>query len=68
MMPSYATDIRPLFRDRDIRAMQFVFDLADYQAVKDNATVIYERLANGSMPCDGAWTEEHIALFQLLDR
>jgi len=63
-MPSFASDIRPLFRDQDVEAMDFAFDLSDYQAVKANAGGIYERLADGSMPCDAPWPDEHVALFR----
>jgi len=63
-MPSFASDIRPLFRDSDIEEMQFAFDLSQYEDVKANADGIYDRLAEGSMPCDGAWPEDRIALFR----
>ncbi len=63
-MPSFATDIRPLFREQDIRAMEFAFDLSEYEDVKEHAEEIYERLADGSMPCDEAWPEDRIALFR----
>jgi hypothetical protein len=61
---SYEGDIRPLFRDRDVRSMSFAFDLSSYDDVRDNAEAIYERLANGTMPCDGAWTPEDVARFR----
>ena len=63
-MPSFARDIRPLFRDKDIEDMQFAFDLSKYDDVKNNAAAIYERLADGSMPCDGPWSEDHITQFR----
>ncbi len=63
-MPSFAQDIRPLFRDKDVHAMRFAFDLSQYDEVKTNAQGIYDRLADGSMPCDGAWAEDRIALFR----
>jgi hypothetical protein len=63
-MTGFASDIRPLFRDKDIDEMAFAFDLADYEAVKEHADTIYERLADGSMPCDDAWPPERIALFR----
>ncbi len=63
-MPSFARDIRPLFRDTDIEEMRFAFDLSQYEDVKSNAAGIYDRLADGSMPCDEAWPEERIALFR----
>lgn len=63
-MPSFARDIRPLFRDSDVDEMSFAFDLSDYEDVKTNADAIYERLSNGSMPCDGAWPDDQVALFR----
>jgi hypothetical protein len=63
-MLSFAQDIRPLFRDDDIKEMKYAFDLSRYQDVKANAQGIYERLADGSMPCDGAWSADQIALFR----
>ncbi len=33
-MPSFAQDIRPLFREIDIDEMRFVFDLSQFEDVK----------------------------------
>jgi hypothetical protein len=63
-MPSFARDIRPLFRDKDVEDMRFAFDLSQYADVKANAQAIYDRLADQSMPCDGPWAADQIALFQ----
>jgi hypothetical protein len=63
-MPSFASDIRPLFRDEDVQEMGFAFDLSQYDDVKANADGIYERLADGSMPCDGPWPAERVAVFR----
>jgi hypothetical protein len=63
-MPSFERDIRPLFRDDDVQAMQYAFDLSAYQDVKDHAQSIEERLADGSMPCDGSWSDAQIDLFR----
>jgi hypothetical protein len=63
-MPSFARDIRPMFRDKDVEEMQFAFDLSRYEDVKSNATGILDRLSDGSMPCDQAWPPERIALFR----
>lgn len=63
-MPSFAQDIRPLFRDDDTEAMGYAFDLSDYDDVKANAEGIYERLEDGSMPCDGAWPTEQVTAFR----
>jgi len=61
---TYAKDIRPLFRDRDVRSMSFAFDLSSYDDVRSNAEAIYGRLANGTMPCDRAWATEDVARFR----
>ncbi len=61
---SYESDIRPLFRDKDRERMEFAFDLWSYDDVKENADAILERLDDGSMPCDGAWPDEQVALFK----
>ena len=63
-MPSFAHDIRPLFRQKDVDDMRFAFDLSNFDDVKNNADGIYDRLSDGSMPCDGAWPPEQIALFR----
>ena len=63
-MLSFARDIRPLFRDDDVKEMKYAFDLSRYEDVKSNAQGIYERVADGSMPCDGAWPADRIALFR----
>jgi hypothetical protein len=61
---SFATDIRPLFRDRDINSMEFAFDLGSYEDVRTNGEAIYGVLAAGQMPCDGAWAEEDVQRFR----
>jgi hypothetical protein len=40
------------------------FDLWAYDDVVANGDAIAERLADGSMPCDGAWPPERIDLFR----
>ncbi len=44
--------------------MSYAFDLSSYDGVKEHAEAIYQRLANGSMPCDGAWPPEKIEKFK----
>ena len=61
--PTYAADVKPLFRETDRDAMVGVFDLWEYEDVKENADLILERLEDGTMPCDGAWADEDIELF-----
>ena len=62
---SFAKDIQHLFREKDVEEMIDIsdFDLSDYEDVKQWAESIYTRLADGSMPCDGAWSEEKLDKF-----
>jgi hypothetical protein len=62
--PTFARDIRPLFRDDDVETMSFVFDLSSYEDVREHAEAIYEQVAEGSMPCDKPWEEEHVERFR----
>jgi len=66
MAVSFAGNIRPLFRDSpDVDSMKdFGLDLSSYEDVKAHARGIYARLEDGSMPCDGPWPAEHMALFK----
>ena len=66
MAVSFASDIRPLFRDSpDVETMkEYGLDLASYEDVKTRAAKIYATLEDGSMPCDGAWPKEQIDLFK----
>ena len=61
--PGFARDIQPLFRASDREAMEFAFDLWDYHDVCTYAEDILDRLTDGTMPCDGEWSEEQIAQF-----
>jgi hypothetical protein len=61
---SFERQIKPLFRERDNRSMSWAFDLWSRDEVAANSDAILERLRNGTMPCDGAWSEEQIALFE----
>ncbi|HEV2456970.1 MAG TPA: hypothetical protein VGS80_01295 [Ktedonobacterales bacterium] len=63
-VPSYARDIRPLFRESDRESMDFAFDLWDYDDVRAHAEIILQRLSEGTMPCDGEWPDEQIATFR----
>jgi hypothetical protein len=62
--PSFERDIKPLFRSKDVESMSGAFDLSSYEDVRTNAQPIYERLADGSMPCDGAWPPEQVERFR----
>jgi hypothetical protein len=59
-----AAHIKGLFRARDRTSMKFVFDLWSYAHVASHATDILGQLKDGSMPCDGAWPDERVAVFE----
>lgn len=63
--PSFETDIKPLFRTRDVRVMKRIsdFDLHVYEDVSAAADRILARLEDKTMPCDGAWPDTDIQLF-----
>jgi hypothetical protein len=61
---SFERDIRPLFRENDRASMLTAFDLWSHNDVVAHRDPIASRLADGSMPCDGAWSSDRIALFQ----
>ncbi|RZU01895.1 hypothetical protein EV645_7999 [Kribbella rubisoli] len=60
----FETDIKPLFREKDRESMLRYFDLWSYDDVSRHADRILARLRHGSMPCDGAWPEAQVNLFQ----
>ena len=64
--PGFKEDIRPLFRENDIEEMKDIsgFDLSDYDDVRKWANLIYERIADQTMPCDEPWSEEKLGLFK----
>jgi len=56
--------IRALFRPMDRNSMLFAFDLWKEADVLAHRQAILLRLRAGTMPCDGAWPEAKIALFE----
>ena len=61
MALSFARDILPMFRDSDVDSMQsYGLDLSSYDEVKNKAQAIYVTLAEGTMPCDGAWPKDRV--------
>ena len=66
MALSFANEIRSLFRDSpDVESMKDMgLDLSSYEEVKAKADDIYARVEDGSMPCDGPWPKEQVALFK----
>lgn len=61
---SFETDVKPMFRERDRRSMEFAFDLWSRDDVGEHADAILARLKAGSMPCDGAWPPAQVELFE----
>lgn len=63
---SFDSDVRPLFRVRDVSQMRTFggFDLSLYDDVVKNYSAILGRLEKGYMPCDGAWPESQIKTFR----
>jgi hypothetical protein len=62
--PSFGTDIKPLFRERDRKAMTFLFDLWDYDDVKANGDAILAAVEGGEMPCEDSWPAERVDLLR----
>jgi hypothetical protein len=70
-LTSFETDIRPLFTERDIRAMSKAFNLGKYEDVKAHAAAIYDRIrgiGGAVMPPpppkgEGPWPQSSIELF-----
>jgi truncated hemoglobin YjbI len=61
---SFEQHVQPLFREVDRKSMRFAFDLWSHEDVAGHAGAILERLQAGTMPCDGAWPSEKVAVFQ----
>ena len=64
MAVSFATQIRPLFTDRDVEHMSFFCDLSSYDDVRSHADAILGKVSAGSMPCDGPWPTAQVDLFR----
>jgi hypothetical protein len=62
--PSFARDVRPSFRDADVDAMSFAFDLRSYEDVSEHAVSILSRIEAQEMPCDAPWPPEQIDLLR----
>jgi hypothetical protein len=61
---SFDAHIKPLFRERDRKSMTFAFDLWSYDDVSTHAEAILDRLRAATMPCDGAWPQEQVEVFE----
>jgi hypothetical protein len=56
--PTFAKDIKPLFRVKDRNSMLARFDLWSVDEVRANAPAILGALQAGRMPCDGYWSTD----------
>lgn len=70
-VPSFVTDIRPLFSDDDVQHMSFALDLSSFDDVKENSAAILDRVSRapgspGIMPPPprAPWTSAQVKLFQ----
>jgi hypothetical protein len=67
LVVGFEADIKNLFRaSPDVSVMRNIsgFDLHKFEDVRDNAELIFERIADGTMPCDGSWPPDRVALFR----
>jgi len=60
----FASEIKPLFRPKDIQSMRRHFDLGSYEDVSAHADRVLARLKAGTMPCDGAWPPQRLEVFE----
>jgi hypothetical protein len=60
----FETHIKPMFRQLDRESMQAAFDLWSHDDVSKHSDAILARLQDGTMPCDGAWPQAQVDLFQ----
>ena len=61
---SFETHVKPMFHERDRRSMEFAFDLWSRDGVSQHADAIFARLQAGTIPCDGAWPQAQVDLFE----
>ncbi|HEY5214315.1 MAG TPA: hypothetical protein VIJ38_14970 [Acidobacteriaceae bacterium] len=67
MALSFATDIRPLFRDGDIACMKpsgIALDDPGWMCVPANAQMVYVSVSDGTMPPDAPWAADRVSLFK----
>ncbi|HME75684.1 MAG TPA: hypothetical protein VKI00_08525 [Mycobacterium sp.] len=62
--PSFERDVPSYVPRKDRDSMLKAFDLWSHSDVQAHQDAILERLRDGTMPCDGAWPPEHVAVFQ----
>jgi hypothetical protein len=60
----FENHIKPLFRPMDRNSMKFAFDLWSEADLRTHGQAILNRLKSGTMPCDGPWPSEKVAVFE----
>jgi hypothetical protein len=64
---TFTKDIRPLFRDGDVRCMAtkgVPLDDPVWMCVPANAQDVYDEVSAGRMPPDAPWPPDRISLFK----
>jgi len=67
MALSFAADIRPLFRDGDVKCMMnagVALNDPAWMCVATNAQEVYRAVSGGTMPPDEPWPAARVALFK----
>ena len=67
MAITFAANIRPLFRDGDIKCMRkggVKLDDAAWMCVPANAKLVYDSVSAGTMPPDAPWAADRVSLFK----
>lgn len=67
MAMSFATDIRPLFREGDIQCMSAAnvhLDDFSWMSVPANAQHVMHAVSSGKMPPDSPWPKDRVAMLQ----
>ena len=66
MALSFVKDIRPLFREGDIKCMKpsVLLDDAAWMCVAANAQHVYHAVSSGKMPPDAPWPADRVVLFK----
>lgn len=60
----FASDVKPLFRERARTAMRRAFCMWSRDEVVAHGEAILGRREAATMPCDGAWPADRVALFE----
>jgi len=63
-VPSFAEDVKLLFRQADRARMLWAFDLWDIASVKQNVDDILRRLEQHDLPFENGYPQEHVAVFR----